>query len=192
VAIQIDPPECNEPDNLLAERTGPETASLSWSTVSGITGYDMEYRLKNSLTWEYQPVNVNNHPLSNLICDTSYEWRVRANCGNGVYSEWKHGDDFKTAACGNTTVQDLTIYDLIVYPNPTSDHLYIKSRSHVYNNCMLSVTDITGKVVYLKYIDALEPNDIHEINVTKFANGIYILRIYNKNITAIERIIIDH
>jgi hypothetical protein len=51
--------------------------------------------------------------------------------------------------------------------------------------------DHSGKIVYLDNLELLEPNHVHEINVATFANGIYILRIYNKNIMAIERIVID-
>lgn len=58
-------------------------AQLSWNSVSGATGYQVWY--KKSGTPNYTKVNVsgNSFSLSNLDCNSTYEWSVMTNCGNG-------------------------------------------------------------------------------------------------------------
>lgn len=84
------------------------SATLSWSPVSGAQNYSVQTRLPGG-TW----ANVAGSPFSNtsvtitgLSPSTTYEWRVRANCGSGTYSAWTSPITFTTQGSYSCTHPD--------------------------------------------------------------------------------------
>jgi len=64
---------------------GDGQVSLSWSSVSGATGYKLEYKLTYSGTWSlaYDGTNIN-YPKTGLTNGTSYDFRAFAYNGQGT------------------------------------------------------------------------------------------------------------
>ncbi|MDQ3016469.1 MAG: fibronectin type III domain-containing protein, partial [Bacteroidota bacterium] len=74
------------------------SANLSWDAVAGAQNYSVQYRLPNG-TWYNAPGSPTNNTwlaLTNLNANTMYEWRVRANCGGGQYSNYTYPTSFTT------------------------------------------------------------------------------------------------
>ena len=69
--------------------------------------------------------------------------------------------------------------DLLVYPNPTSGSLHIKTQSYSIEKVVLY--DITGK--FLKEFKS------NEINLANFKSGIYLLNIFTPNSVKTSKII---
>ena len=67
-----------------------------------------------------------------------------------------------------------------IYPNPASETIYITTNFSV---DIIRVHDILGKVVYTE-------NDIKEIDISTFQQGIYFLEIQSQNSNYIKRIVI--
>lgn len=89
---------CGDPVNQGASAITNTSATLSWSSVGGATGYDVDYKLSTSSTWTnaatgtpFSSVNI-----SGLVAGSNYNWRVRAGCGEGIYGNY-------TASQFNTT-----------------------------------------------------------------------------------------
>jgi len=68
---------------------------LSWQPSSGT--FEVQYRKKGSTSW----INYSGNPVSsppiiipNLLENTTYEWQVRADCGDGLFTPWIKGVDF--------------------------------------------------------------------------------------------------
>ncbi len=74
------------------------SATFSWSSVSGAQSYTVQTRLPNGTWYDIPggPVNNTSVTVSGLNPNTTYQWRVRANCGNGEYSYWTSGTTFTT------------------------------------------------------------------------------------------------
>jgi len=74
---------CVAPSQLTTDDITSATASLSWSGVSGATGYDLEFRQVGNSSWILLATNLTgtNFVLEGLSGDITYEWRVRTNCG---------------------------------------------------------------------------------------------------------------
>lgn len=90
--------QCQTPWNLSTSNVTDTTAVFSWAAVSGVLSYDVEIRVPNG---SWYPVNgspTTNTSImaTNLTPNTSYQWRVRANCGNGNYSYWSTSMNFYT------------------------------------------------------------------------------------------------
>ena len=67
--------------------------------------------------------------------------------------------------------------ELSVYPNPTSDFINIKGASSSLLNVNVELYDITGKKLYQNNFEL--SNNLEQINVSSFQNGIYLLNIIN-------------
>lgn len=75
-----------------------------------------------------------------------------------------------------TSIPNNEMVDPLVYPNPSSDNIWIKldySGEHI----LFELIDIYGKVVLKKQLE----NTINTINVNDISKGIYIFRILNNN-----------
>ncbi|TDQ16439.1 putative secreted protein (Por secretion system target) [Algoriphagus boseongensis] len=74
---------CNAPSNLNTSGITSNSAILNWASVSGASGYDLDFRTSGSSNWILLASNhpQNSYPLGGLAENTNYEWRVRTNCG---------------------------------------------------------------------------------------------------------------
>ncbi len=82
------PVTCNAPASLASSSITSNSATISWTTVSGALNYDADYKANSSSTW----INVAtattsiSFPLTGLTASTLYDWRVRTNCTGGSSS----------------------------------------------------------------------------------------------------------
>lgn len=74
--------------------------------------------------------------------------------------------------------------EITVYPNPANSKLNVVAHEAA----SIQILDMTGKNVV--YSGELAANEKQEINVSDFANGIYLVRVFNNNFNTVERIVI--
>jgi hypothetical protein len=73
-----------------------------------------------------------------------------------------------------------------VYPNPAAGLLNIVAGV----NSKVIITDISGKEVI--FTGDLNANMQQAINVSNFANGMYLVKVYNENFNKVERVVINN
>ena len=86
---------CIAPANLSVNNIGSTGAILNWNYTSGQT-YTVEYKASTSSTWiiASTAVSAGNYTVTGLSANTTYNWRVKANC-NTTYVD---GANFTTLA----------------------------------------------------------------------------------------------
>lgn len=74
---------CVAPTNLGSINIGSSTATLDWTAVSGATSYLVEYKTSAATSWTTAATAASGTSLnlSNLTASTTYQWRIRSNCG---------------------------------------------------------------------------------------------------------------
>ncbi len=75
-----------------------------------------------------------------------------------------------------------TPQELLVFPNPTSDKVAIKSSSFIKR---VSVYDCFGKEIIKTYSDTKE----YSLNLDKFSSGIYYIKVYNGENNIVRKIV---
>jgi hypothetical protein len=92
-------PSCGTPSNPYTDNITLHSATLNWGVVSGAVTYSVEFRVLPHGAWNPvpgSPVDTNAVTLDGLSPYTTYEWRVRANCPNGIHSFWTFEVQFTT------------------------------------------------------------------------------------------------
>jgi hypothetical protein len=80
---------CGTPGSLNATNITSTSATLNWGSVSGATGYNLQWKTTAGSTWTtVSGLGALSYGLSGLTASTSYDFRVQAVCGgtSGTYS----------------------------------------------------------------------------------------------------------
>lgn len=79
---------CLVPSGLSASNITLNSATVSWSSAGGASGYDVRYRGTGTSTWTNIAVSGTSLNLAGLQSGTTYEFQVRSQCGatNSNYS----------------------------------------------------------------------------------------------------------
>lgn len=94
---------CGIPASLSASSVTSNSAVLSWSAVSGATGYNLEYEVAGSGSWQTLSSTANTFTLTGLSAATTYNYRVQAICDT-VSSAYSTVASFTTLS--NTSCTD--------------------------------------------------------------------------------------
>jgi len=63
-----------------------------------------------------------------------------------------------------------------LYPNPTSGKTTVKFESENAAKYVISVVDVTGRIIIRDELTAAEGINMHELDLTSVARGIYLVR----------------
>ncbi|UEG50174.1 T9SS type A sorting domain-containing protein [Ferruginibacter lapsinanis] len=76
---------CGNPTGLASSVIGNNTATVSWTAVSGAISYAVDYKLTSSSTWvsAATATTATSVVLSGLTQASTYDWRVKATCTSG-------------------------------------------------------------------------------------------------------------
>jgi hypothetical protein len=110
------------------------------------------------------------------------------------FSIWEieiYSTDTNNAECEPPTniVSEKNPDDIIhVYPNPSTDHIFIDFNQPLQGETFIEVLEYTGKPVLM---DRIYGNNLsrYKMDVSKLKSGIYILKIINKNTCVYKKII---
>jgi hypothetical protein len=84
-------------------------------------------------------------------------------------------------------------FEVKAYPNPVKQSLTVDyTLEHDAQNVSISMSDISGRVVYVKNTEGVIGVNNHIINVENMATGTYILKVMHKNQQKVQRIQVVH
>jgi len=95
---------------------------------------------------------------------------------------------------GGTAISNIEagINNMEVYPNPTSDMLNVVFDMNQASSLHITVTDITGKVVYTTDNKLTPGQNNLQIGTSSFSNGIYLLNAQTENGNATLKFVVSH
>ena len=83
----------------------------------------------------------------------------------------------------STFVEDLSVFNIDVYPNPTKNKVYIESV----NSCKLKIYNLLGELILEEDII----NELTEIDLSKQDSGIYYLEFYTDKLIKTKKVILE-
>ncbi|PSJ71402.1 hypothetical protein C7N43_39510, partial [Sphingobacteriales bacterium UPWRP_1] len=131
------PASCLTPAGLASSNITYNSATVSWTAVSGAVGYTVQYKPLAATTWTTINVLTNTANLVGLLSNTTYEYKVRTVCvaasltNAGVYSDYSPALQFTTLTAPSC-------------PTPTG----LVSSNITYNSATVSWAAVPGAVGY--------------------------------------------
>jgi trimeric autotransporter adhesin len=99
-------PTCGAVAGLASSNITTNSATISWNALSGAISYDVDYKVNTSSTWTNLATGTTalTQNLSGLSQNTTYDYRVRANCSGatGVYTQAQF-TSLSTVTCNTPT-----------------------------------------------------------------------------------------
>jgi photosystem II stability/assembly factor-like uncharacterized protein len=166
---------------------------LKWKALTGIAGYQVHVATENSFADPLVSIVVpvaNNFLIVPIVLekDAPYYWRVRAVNGLDT-SGWSNIWSFRTVPPVGINEPGLG-GKLNVYPNPADNIVYIQLKEKLSYSLQLTITDLVGKKVAEMEIIPDSGIKTVPIDVSFLQNGIYLLRIADKESTYTKKLVI--
>ena len=127
-------------------------------------------------TWTSQTSGTSNI----LIAVNFYDQNLGYACGtNGTILKYHN----------NVSVEEVeNDLQFSVYPNPTNGTLNVNYLSEANENYSIMIYDQIGKVVFLEKEIEFNGTNTIQIDLSNFSNGMYFVKLQNKNTSSVKRI----
>ncbi len=102
-SFQTNATPCNTPTSLNVTNITTSSARLDWATVTSATSYIVDFSPQGGNPIEYFPGSSSYYDVSSLQENTTYEFRVKANC-NGTQTSYSSTYSFTTGSSNNAPV----------------------------------------------------------------------------------------
>jgi hypothetical protein len=171
---------CSAPTGLTNVFVGANTAVIRWTAVSGALNYTLQIKLTTSSVWfTLGTVSVTQVSLISMSSNTSYQWRVKANCSGYSLPVTLNTLASLQGSDGTNAFSEVGISveegNMEIFPNPASDWLTLRYVSENATELRYVILDATGKVVASDLLLA----DEQRLSIGKLSAGIYVLTLYN-------------
>jgi hypothetical protein len=122
---------CNAPTGLASSNITATGAMLTWTAVSGATGYNVQYKLAANTTWTTVSTSTNSFSITGLTAGTSYNAQVSTVCssGNSAYGAAITFSTAQPAGCVDTWESNNTSGTAKVIPVNTNIQALIGTSS---------------------------------------------------------------
>jgi len=120
-------PTCALPESysLSIAKITTQTATLN-SGLSTYTSFQFGYRKVGSNDWKEQTTSFNTNDIQGLTPNTDYEFRVKVQCSNQLWSDWSVSSSFRTLA--PTPVDSVLTFYMERISGKPGDTLYLPIR----------------------------------------------------------------
>lgn len=168
-------PGCLKPTNLTASNITTTSATVSWDNPANADSFNIQYRIAGSgSNFILRNTKTLSLALSNLLANTTYEWRVRGYCSGTTLG-------YTELSTFNTTVMKTVVADpdavFKTYPNPNAGVFTVEFNLTQDANVKIRVANQLGQTVYEASDYVSKGNYKHEINITSFEAGAYLVEV---------------
>lgn len=161
-----------------------------WEEIVGVANY--EIWVDSDSDFSDPTKNVTEEPTyqcaSPLDKNGIYYWKVRASTSLDT-TDWSPVYSFKVE--GYAGIEDeFTSGAVDIYPNPTSGVFDLTINSFVNDVYNVTITDITGKLIYQQEIECKSGENNLSLNLTGQQNGIYLVNIRKHDKTVTKKLFV--
>jgi hypothetical protein len=107
---------CPVPSGLSSSSVTSTSATVSWSTATGATAYNLQYKVSTASTWTtVSNITGTSYGLTGLTASTTYNYQVQSVCSGSTTSAYSSSASFTTSGSGVTycTTQGSTTHEYI-------------------------------------------------------------------------------
>lgn len=182
---------CTTPTAINVNGITDDQAVLNWTNGSSETNWDVEYGV-SPYTFTGTPTttsNANQLTLTGLSSFTTYECKVRSNCG-ATKSAWSAVTTFTTST---TNIDELAVAmkQFITYPVPSNNELNIETKFTAPTSFKIVLKDVKGVQVNELFNGTVSGNFKQTVDVSTLPSGIYFLHVNEGTKSYVRRIVVS-
>ncbi len=208
---------CDPPYGLVTSNVKYNSATFSWGHPgTGQTQYNVKIKnmqtgynyITGKVPYTTQTISVGANQA------TSYRWWVRSWCGTSVSSTYagylafttpsvrtmSNGINEETPELTETFLDteddpSMTFYidenQVQVFPNPASTSAAISFKVDQNEKMTLTIMEINGKVISTETIDAMEGINLHDMDLSNYPKGLYMIQLTGGGKTTTKRLAVQ-
>ncbi len=191
--------DCETPDNLYATNITFFRATLGWDEVPGAIKYKVQGRLKYNIfgVTVSRFVHDNQFRTHHLWPFHAYEFRVKAYCGDGEWSDYSYWEDFylnpwaQRSSYGpisydpNKKMEEVDLFDtdkiFVAFQDMNSSLIGVAYFGDELNEGQIRLTDISGQTILSENFE-LTPNNTKVLQAGDLGSGMYFITLYKDGI----------
>jgi hypothetical protein len=181
------------PTNLSTSANGAQTAiTMSWDTPESGAPDHYFLELTNVTTgqvWAWNNVAGSSNSKTKFgLTAGDYSWRIRGACGTSGTSWATIFSQPVEYTLGGARLENSTVANLDVYPNPSRDIFNVTFTSEETQNVMITVVNMLGEEVFVEEFTNVKGSFSQQIDMATQSKGIYSLKISNSALSIYRRI----
>jgi hypothetical protein len=187
---------CNTPPTLLpVSNLTTTSATVKWSSVSNVVGYQLRFKLASSSTWS-SVLSFNastfQRNITNLQANSLYDYQLRSMCSSTPFisSPWTAGQ-FSTLNVVMARIEETETNksQIEVYPTPLENQLNIKIQSDFEGVVNFKVISLLGSVILETAVEKQKGTSIYQLDLSKLSSGVYLIQIAEGNNVTLKKVI---
>lgn len=182
--------DCVINDAPIIESIEANNTVISWTNLDEVNYYIVQYKLENNKNWSSATTITNTFTLKNLLHKQTYQVCIMPVCNRtkGAPSPIR---SFTVEPQELISSNDKPNIQYKIYPNPTNGVLKLQIDSPKEGEAQVSILDATGKLVNTQPLVPIEIGmQTQDINLTDLNNGIYFIRIANKEKVEVKKFLL--
>ena len=165
---------------------GDGGATYSWNT--GATSQNITVSPKRTTTYTLT-ANRGGTTSTDEVTVTVINCDLNNGVNNSVSATTENPATNNNEAQDDEQILNKADFELTVYPNPTEGKINVQTTVPIYN-FNLVLMNINGNVIYSDEMDAAEDGINKEIDLSRFAKGVYLLQLYNGEESYVKKVIV--
>ena len=113
-------------------------------------------------------------------------------CNTGLRSSGYSDVYSNVASISLVSVAENKEVNFSVYPVPANDQINIQFGDNLKGIIRLTITDVTGRIIYSGDYSDIHNGQVHSINSSDFAEGFYLLNVFSEGNKSAQKIVIRH
>ena len=168
---------CEPPTAPNVDLLNYNTVEFSWNSSDNAASYSIEWGpvgFQQGVGILIQNIEDTTYVLTGLPGMTSFEFYVRGLCGNAGDSDWIGPFTFMT---GNSSTNELIESQLVVYPNPATDRMFIAFESSESGTADLQIRDMNGRLLQSEEVQLVQGANVLSQDLAAYPFGTYLLSV---------------
>jgi hypothetical protein len=187
--LKLSEKACPIPANLSSINIMATSVKLSWTEISGVSGYKVRYKIAGSSGWTTTQSIDDDKTLNDLMPNAEYAWQVKSICGISpiVSSEWSEKHFFETNPLKLSEPEELKFE---VYPNPVAQTAIVSFFNTHETLITIELMDVSGR-----FIKEVAWNDFsegtHQVSFDRGSavTGVYFIRFVAEDRVMVQKIV---
>ena len=165
---------------------GFDYASYNILRKTGSGSYDQIATLSSSFN-TYTDFNAASNEVAYIVSINR-----PGGCNIGLRSSGYSDVYSNVASTGLVSVAEIKDVNFNIYPVPANDRINIQFGNNAKGSLSLTIADITGRIIYSTEFNDIRPGQIHSINSTSYAEGMYVLNVISEGNRSTKKIVVQH